>query len=145
MSFLRFKHVAVHALDPFRFLIRQPLEFSCARPVRKTPAIVMQEPEQQVDSAAGHIGDRLKAARKLVVAPEKVRLVRQVVLDRPAHLVEQELGMRRGVKEAIEVRGIVEHPDISALRRLPLDEWQEPPRMILQNRAIHVDPIQDRG
>ena len=57
----------------------------------------MQKPEQKVGDAIGHIGDRLKMPRELVVAPEKIRLVRQVFLDRPAHVFEQEFCMGRGV------------------------------------------------
>ena len=83
--------------------------------------------------------------REPVVAPEKIRFVRQVFLDRPAHAFEQEFGMRGGVEKAVEIRRVVEHADIPALRRLPLDARQEPPRIVLQSRAIRIDPIQDRG
>ena len=62
----------------------------------------MQKPEQQVGRAIRHISDRLKGFRELVVAPEKIRFVRLIFLDRPAHAVKQELGMWSGVEKATD-------------------------------------------
>ena len=115
----RSKYLGIKTLDPFCLFIRQRLEFSFSRPPREATLILMQKPEQQVGGAIRHIGDHLKVPRELIVAPEKIGFVRQVFLDRPAHAFEQEFGMRCGVEKAIEVRGVVEHPDIPALPSAP--------------------------
>jgi hypothetical protein len=63
----------------------------------------VKKPEQQIDRAIRHVGDRLDPLPKPVIAPEKVRLVRQIFFDGLLDAGIEKLRLRRGVEEAVKI------------------------------------------
>src|SRR3546814_862169 len=75
------KDLLVDALDVLDFGVGQRVELTLARPVRQSPAILMQKPEQQIDRRVRHIDDVQHVSLKLIVAPQEIRLARKILLD----------------------------------------------------------------
>src|SRR5262249_47162955 len=92
----------------------------------------------------GHIDDRVNDSAEAVKALQESRLVGQVVLDRLPDACIKKLGMRSRVEEAVEIRGVVEDGDIVRVGRLPLNDWQKPPRIASQSHAVFIDSRKDR-
>ncbi len=80
-----------------------------------------------------------------VVRLEEPHLLRQVPLDRLGDAAVQELRVPRRVEVAVVVPRVVQHLDIAARCRPPLDVGQQRLRVRLQHPAILVQPAQDHG
>lgn len=128
-----------------RLRISQAREFALPRPLRKLSIILAEKPEQQVGRPLRHVDDLAKTTPEAVMRDKEARFLWQVELDGLLDAGIKELRMRRGIEVAVYVRGLVEHPDIAAIRWLPADRRQKPPRHAFQHPAILADPGKDGG
>lgn len=58
---------------------------------------------------------------------------------------KEEFGMGRGVEEAVEIAGVVQHLDIVTVRRAPVDMRTQPALIAFQHLPVGLDPLEDHG
>jgi hypothetical protein len=64
----------------------------------------------------------------------------KILLDRLLDAGIEKFRVRRGVEVAVEVAGVIQDADIEFRRRLPLDQRQQAPGIVLQHVPVIVDP-----
>ncbi len=133
------KYVTIGNLNAIRLGVHQHGKLFPACSGRKLAIILVQEPKQEVDRALGHVEHVLNRRAKLVVSSEKVRLIREVYVDGLLDTAVKKLSMRCGIKEAIEITGLICDLHIEAVCRLPFNQWQKSCRIALKNAAIVIN------
>ncbi|WP_246135729.1 hypothetical protein SLT36_26605 [Aminobacter sp. BA135] len=82
---------------------------------------------------------------ELIVALQKSCFVREVPFDRPPSAGKKKFGVRGCIEVSVEIRGVIQHPDVELRRQFPFDQWQKALRIALQHTPVLVDLVQDRG
>ena len=121
------EHLAVNRFNPSDLVIGQRGKFLFLAAVGKSTAILVQEPEQKVRQPLRHIDHQVQFPAKCVVALQERGLSRQVAFDGLLHASIQKFGVRRRIEEPVEIVRIVQHPNVAAIRRLPVHDRQQSP------------------
>ena len=106
-------------------VFRQLVELSIPTALRKRAGVLVQETEQEIGRAIGHVDNVRYPAPENVIGPEETGLGWEIDVDRLLDAQVEELRMWRGVKKAVEIRCLVEHADVAARRWLPPDQRQQ--------------------
>lgn len=114
------KGTAINRLNPPDLIFAQLSKLVLARPLRKSPSILVKEAEEQVYGALWHVEERLNVLPECVIAAQESRFGRQVRLDGPLHALIEEFGVGGGIEVAIEITGVVEDAHVEPFGRLPL-------------------------
>src|SRR5277367_5502355 len=121
--------LAVYRLDTLRLLAGQCAELLRASALRQAAVVLGQKSEQEIDQALGHIEEGLDLAAEIIVALQEACFGGKILFDRLLDTGIEKFRVWCGVEVAVEVSGVVQDADIEFRRRLPLDQWQQAPRI----------------
>ena len=102
-----------------------------------------EKPEQKVGQAVRHVDDEIEIGPERVVAAKELGLPGHVPLDRLPYAFVKKFRLRRRVEKAVEVSRVVHHPDVASLGRLPVHARKQAARIVLQGRAVVLDPLEN--
>ena len=89
--------------------------------------------------------DKLDLPTKSIIAVQEVRFPGHVLLDGFFDAGIEKLRLGRRVEKAIEVRRVIENPDIAVLGWLPFNQGQQAVGVTPQGQAICADLFQNGG
>lgn len=115
-----------------------------ASALRQLAPVLAQETKQEVNQATRHVDQPVQFGPERVVLPQELGFSQQVLLDRLANALVEELRLPRGIEESVKVGRVVPHADIALLGRFPVHGWQHPLRVVFQRRPVGADPLQNR-
>ncbi|MGH7662874.1 MAG: hypothetical protein ACRENI_01030 [Gemmatimonadaceae bacterium] len=90
----------------------------------KSPPVLLEEPVQQLHGARRHVDHAVHTGDEPVVRLEELHLLGQIALDRLRDAAVEEFRVCGRVEVPVVVCGVVQHFNIAARRRAPLDVRQ---------------------